>query len=200
MISYYAKPLAKLVSKLEAFPGVGAKSAQRMAFYILNLSKEDAKEICDAIISVKENIKECKICHNYSEEDVCEVCNATDRNKRSLCVVAEVKDIISMERTNEFHGVYHVLGGVIDPFNKIGPDQLNIRDLVSRVSDNTVDEIIIAVNPTVEGDTTAMYIAGLLKNFVKKITRIAYGMPVGGDMDYADQATMIKALEYRREM
>lgn len=200
MITYYAKPLAKLVSKLEAFPGVGAKSAQRMAFYILNLPKEEAQEICNAILDVKENIKECKVCHNFSEEDICEICSSPDRKTNLLCVVAEVKDIISMEKTNEYHGLYHVLGGVIDPFSKKGPEELNIKDLVERVAKGTIDEVIIAVNPTVEGDTTALYIAGLLRNFVKKITRIGYGLPVGADMDYTDQATMIKAFQARVEL
>lgn len=200
MISYFAKPLAKLVNKLEGFPGVGAKSAQRMAFYILNLPKEEANELCNAIMDVKENIKECKICHNFSTNDICEICSAPDRKKNLLCVVAEVKDIISIEKTNEFHGLYHVLGGVIDPFNKVGPEDLNIKDLVGRVANNSIDEVIIAVNPTVEGDTTALYLAGLLRNFVKKITRIGYGLPVGADMDYTDQATMTKAYESRVEL
>lgn len=200
MITYYAKPLAKLVNKLEAFPGVGAKSAQRMAFYILNLPENEAKELCNAILDVKENIKECSVCHNFSTDEVCEICSAPDRKKNQICVVAEVKDIISMEKTNEYHGLYHVLGGLIDPFSKKGPDELNIKDLVARVAKEEIEEIIIAVNPTVEGDTTALYIGGLLKNFVKKITRIGYGLPVGADMDYTDQATMIKAFQARTEI
>ena len=200
MITYYAKPLAKLVNKLEGFPGVGAKSAQRMAFYILNLPDEEAKSICEAIMDVKANIKECPVCHNYSTGEVCEICTAPDRNKNVLCVVSEVKDIISMEKTNEFHGLYHVLGGVIDPFNKKGPEDLNIKDLVERVSKGNFEELIIAVNPTVEGDTTALYLAGLLKNFVANITRIGSGLPVGADMDYIDQATMTRALLSRAKM
>ena len=200
MITYYAKPLAKLINKLSGFPGVGSKSAQRMAFYILNLSEEEAEELCQAIKEVKSNIKECPICHNLSSGDICEICSGQDREKNKLCIVAEVKDIISMEKTNEFHGLYHVLGGLIDPFNKKGPDNLNIKDLVQRVSKNSFEEVIIAVNPTVEGDTTALYLAGLLKNFVKSITRIGSGLPVGADMDYVDQATMTKALRGRREM
>ena len=200
MITYYAKPLAKLINKLEGFPGVGSKSAQRMAFYILNLPPEEATALCEAIIDVKRSIKECPICHNLSSDDICEICSAPDREKDKLCIVAEVKDIISMEKTNEFHGVYHVLGGVIDPFNKKGPDNLNIKDLVERVSKSTFEEVVIAVNPTVEGDTTALYLAGLLKNLVKKITRIGSGLPVGADMDYVDQATMTKALRARTEM
>ena len=197
---YFAKPLANLVNKLEGFPGVGSKSAQRMAFYILNLPKEEAQALCDAILDVKENIKECKICHNFSSEEICEICSATDRQRNVLCVVAEVKDIISMEKTNEFHGIYHVLGGLIDPFNKKGPDNLNIKDLVTRVANGGIEEVIIAVNPTVEGDTTALYLAGLLKNFVSKITRIGSGLPVGADMDYIDQATMTRALQSRKEL
>lgn len=200
MITYYAKPLAKLVNKLEGFPGVGTKSAQRMAFYILNLPENEAKDLCNAILDVKENIKECSLCHNFSTDEVCEICSAPDRKKNQICVVAEVKDIISMEKTNEYHGLYHVLGGLIDPFSKKGPDELNIKDLVARVAKEEIEEIIIAVNPTVEGDTTALYISGLLKNFVKKITRIGYGLPVGADMDYTDQATMIKAFQARTEI
>ena len=200
MITYYAKPLAKLINKLSGFPGVGSKSAQRMAFYIVNLPTEEAQARCEAIIDVKQNIKECPICHNFSSNEICEICSAANRERDELCIVAEVKDIISMEKTNEFHGVYHVLGGVIDPFNKKGPDNLNIKYLVERVSKTTFEEVIIAVNPTVEGDTTALYLSGLLKNFVKKITRIGSGLPVGADMDYVDQATMTKALRGRREM
>lgn len=200
MITYYAKPLAKLVNKLEGFPGVGTKSAQRMAFYILNLPENEAKDLCNAILDVKENIKECSLCHNFSTDEVCEICSAPDRKKNQICVVAEVKDIISMEKTNEYHGLYHVLGGLIDPFSKKGPDELNIKDLVARVAKEEIEEIIIAVNPTVEGDTTALYLGGLLKNFVKKVTRIGYGLPVGADMDYTDQATMIKAFQARTEI
>ena len=200
MITYYAKPLAKLVNKLEGFPGIGNKSAQRMAFYILNLPKEEANALCEAIMDVKDNIKECKICHNFSENEVCDICSDVVRDKSQLCVVAEVKDIISMEKTNEFKGFYHVLGGVIDPFNKKGPENLNIKDLIERVSKGGIEEVILAVNPTVEGDTTALYLAGLLRNFVKKITRIGSGLPVGADMDYIDQATMTRAFESRKEM
>ncbi|MBQ0105398.1 MAG: recombination protein RecR [Armatimonadetes bacterium] len=200
MITYYPKPLAKLVNRLSGFPGVGQKSAQRMAFYIMSLPMEEARDLCDSIMDVKQNIKECRICHNFSSEEVCEICSAHDRKQNQICVVAEVKDIISMEKTNEYHGLYHVLGGVIDPFNKKGPENLNIKDLVQRVAGGNIEEVIIAVNPTVEGDTTALYIAGLLKNFVQKITRIGYGLPVGADMDYTDQATMIKAFQARNEI
>ncbi len=200
MITYFAKPLAKLINKLEGFPGVGSKSAQRMAFYILSLSQEEAQDLCDAITDLKNSIKECPICHNLSANEICEICSSNDREKKRLCVVSEVKDIISMEKTGEFHGVYHVLGGLIDPYNKKGPDNLNIKDLVERVSKGQFEEIIIAVNPTVEGDTTALYLNGLLKSFVGRITRIGSGLPVGADMDYVDQATMTKALRSRTLM
>jgi len=200
MITYYAKPLAKLVNKLESFPGIGAKSAQRIAFYILSLSEAEAQSLAESIISVKEKIKECSVCFNFSEDDICEVCASPGRDNEILCVVSDAKDLITMEKTHEYNGFYHVLGGVISPLDNVGPDDIKIRELVSRVVNGTFKEIIVALNPTVEGDTTAMYISKLVKNFDVKVTRIGYGMPVGGEIDYADQATMIKALEWRREI
>lgn len=199
MMIYYAKPLARLISKLESFPGIGTKSAQRIAFYILGLSDSDVSDLADAITSVKE-IKECKVCFNFCENEVCEICSSSQRRSDLLCVVSDSKDLITMERTHEYNGVYHVLGGVINPLDNICPDDLKIRELVARVAGGNFKEIIIALNPTIEGDTTALYISRLVKTFGVKVTRIGYGMPVGGDIDYADQATMIKALEWRREI
>lgn len=199
MMIYYAKPLARLISKLESFPGIGTKSAQRIAFYILGLSDNDVSDLADAITSVKE-IKECKVCFNFCENEVCEICSSSQRRSDLLCVVSDSKDLITMERTHEYNGVYHVLGGVINPLDNICPDDLKIRELVARVAGGNFKEIIIALNPTIEGDTTALYISRLVKTFGVKVTRIGYGMPVGGDIDYADQATMIKALEWRREI
>lgn len=197
---HYAKPLAKLVGELEKLPGIGPKSAQRLAFHILRAPEEEARLLVDAIMDVKEHIILCSVCYNFTDQPICDVCRDTKRDRSKICVVAEPRDLVAMEKTNEYHGLYHVLGGVISPMDGIGPDMLKIRELQARISQDGVKEVILATNPTIEGDTTAMYIAGLLKPFGIKVTRIAHGMPVGGDLDYADQATLIQALEWRREM
>lgn len=197
---HYAKPLAKLVGELEKLPGVGPKSAQRLAFHLLRVPEEEARLLADAIMEVKEHISFCSVCFNFTDQKICDVCRDTKRDRSLICVVADPRDLVAMEKTNEFRGLYHVLGGVISPMDGIGPDMLKIRELMARVSSDGVKEVILATNPTIEGDTTAMYIAGLLKPFGVKVTRIAHGMPVGGDLDYADQATLIQALEWRREM
>ena len=197
---HYAKPLAKLVAEFEKLPGIGPKSAQRLAFHVLRISEDDARALADAVISVKEQIKLCPVCFNFTDQDRCEVCSDAKRDRSQLCVVAEPRDVVAMEKTNEFRGLYHVLGGVISPMDGVGPDTLKIRELVHRIGEGEIKEVILATNPTIEGDTTAMYIAGLLKPLGVKATRIAHGMPVGGDMDYADQATLIQALQWRREM
>jgi recombination protein RecR len=202
MAVYYPKPLARLVSEFEKLPGIGPKSAQRLAFHVMRLPEEETRALADALTTIQASIKFCRICHNYSEGDVCDICADTHRDHARLCVVAEPRDLIAMEKTGEFKGVYHVLQGVISPLDGIGPDKLRVRDLQQRVAEGnpTVEEVILATNPTVEGDTTSMYVAGLLKPLGVKVTRIAHGMPVGGDLDYADQATLIQALEYRREL
>ena len=202
MAVYYPKPLARLVSEFEKLPGIGPKSAQRLAFHVMRLPEEETRALADALTTIKASIKFCRICHNYSEGDVCDICADTRRDHARLCVVAEPRDLIAMEKTGEFKGVYHVLQGVISPLDGIGPDKLRVRDLQQRVAEGNppVEEVILATNPTVEGDTTSMYVAGLLKPLGVKVTRIAHGMPVGGDLDYADQATLIQALEYRREL
>ncbi len=203
MSLHYAKPLARLVSEFEKLPGVGPKSAQRLAFYVMRVSADEAQALADAIVDVRANIKFCSICANYTDQDICSICADTRRDQASMCVIAEPRDLIAMEKTNEFRGLYHVLQGVISPMEGIGPDKLRIRELQDRLAGGTVREVILATNPTVEGDTTAMYLA---RNVIKpldptiKITRIAHGMPIGGDLDYADQATLISALEWRREM
>jgi len=197
---HYAKPLAKLVSEFEKLPGIGPKSAQRLAFHVLRASEEEAQALAEAVINVKRLIKLCPVCFNFTDQERCEICTDARRDRSIICVVAEPRDVVAMEKTNEFRGVYHVLGGVISPMDGIGPEMLRIRELLSRVSDGEVVEVILATNPTIEGDTTAMYIAGLLKPLGVKTTRIAHGMPVGGDMDYADQATLIQALQWRREI
>lgn len=197
---YYAKPLAKLVGELEKLPGIGPKSAQRLAFHILRSPEEEVKRLSEALTDVKSQIKLCSVCFNFTDKDVCDICRDPKRDPSLLCVVAEPRDLVAMEKTNEFKGLYHVLGGVISPMDGIGPEMLKIRELTSRLGKDEIKEIILATNPTIEGDTTAMYLAGLIKPFGIRVTRIAHGMPVGGDLDYADQATLIQALEWRREM
>ncbi len=199
MISY-ARPLARLVGEFEKLPGIGPKSAQRLAFYVMRLSKEEARSLSDAITEVKEKISYCKSCFNFADQDLCEICRDLRRSDTTLCVVADARDLIAMDRTGEFKGRYHVLGGVLAPMEGIGPDQLRIRELLARLADVEVGEIILAMNPSVEGDATAIYLSRLLKPLVTRVTRIAHGVPVGGDLDYADQATLIQALEGRREL
>jgi recombination protein RecR len=196
----YARPLARLVGEFEKLPGIGPKSAQRLAFYVMRLSKEEARALSDAITEVKEKISYCKSCFNFADQDLCEICRDVRRSDTTLCVVADARDLIAMDKTGEFKGRYHVLGGVLAPMEGIGPDQLRIRELLARLADVEVTEIILAMNPTVEGDATAIYLSRLLKPLVTRVTRIAHGVPVGGDLDYADQATLIQALEGRREL
>ena len=197
---HYAKPLARLVGELEKLPGIGPKSAQRMAFYLLRVPKEEAQRLADAILEVKDKISFCKECYNFTDQELCEVCRSPKRDPSVLCVVAEPRDLIAMEKTNEYRGIYHVLQGVISPQEGIMPDMLRIKELLPRLSRNECTEIIIATNPTVEGEATAFYLARLLKPLGLKVTRIAHGLPAGGDLDYADQATLISALTWRREM
>lgn len=197
---HYAKPLAKLVGELEKLPGVGPKSAQRIAFHILRASEEDNHALAEAISEIKRNIVECKVCFNFADKEICDICNSDKRDRSVICVVAEPRDVIAMEKTHEFNGLYHVLQGMIAPMDGVGPEMLRIRELIQRIADGTVNEVVLAINPTVEGDTTAMYLAKLIKPLGVKVTRIANGMPVGGDIDYADQATLIRALQWRREI
>lgn len=196
----YAKPLAKLVGEFEKLPGIGPKSAQRLAFHVLRMSDDNAQAFAAAVLDVKQQIRPCPVCYNYTDQDRCAICSDAKRDQSLLCVVAEPRDVVAMEKTNEFRGLYHVLGGVISPMDGIGPEMLKIRELVNRVAQDGIKEVVLATNPTIEGDTTSMYVAGLLKPLGVRVTRIAHGMPVGGDMDYADQATLIQALQWRREM
>ena len=200
MFSDFANPLARLISRLEAFPGVGAKSAQRIAFFILNMPDAEAEELADAILSAKREIRKCSVCFNYTQDDICSVCSDSKRNRELLCVVEDPRDIITLERTHEYNGLYHVLGGLINPTANVRPDDLNIKPLLSRVEQGSFSEVIMALNSNIEGDTTALFLARRLKELGVKVTRIGSGMPVGGEIDYADQATMIKAIEWRREM
>lgn len=198
----YAKPLARLVGEFEKLPGIGPKSAQRLAFHVLRMSEDNAQALAAAVLEVKHSIKLCPVCYNYTDQERCGICCEVKRDRSLLCVVAEPRDVVAMEKTNEFRGTYHVLGGVISPMDGVGPEMLKIRELLSRLDEGEIKEIILATNPTIEGDTTAMYIARTIRDrdLAVKVTRIAHGMPVGGDMDYADQATLIQALQWRREI
>jgi recombination protein RecR len=196
---YYAKPLAQLIGELEKLPGVGTKTAQRLAFHLLR-HPNDARLLSQAILDVGERIAACSVCFNFTDQEVCEICRGDRRDRALLCVVAEPSALIAIEKTNEYRGLYHVLGGVISPQEGIGPDMLRIRELAERVSQGEVKELILALNPTVEGDTTAFFIRRQLQAFGVEISKIAFGLPVGGDLDYADQATLIQALEGRRKL
>lgn len=196
----YSRPLAKLISQLERLPGIGPKSAQRLAFHILRQPNEAVQILADSLLEAKDRIRLCSICYGFTEHETCELCSDPRRSEDVICVVAEPRDIASIERLNEFHGRYHVLHGLLSPMDGIGPEQLHIRELIGRIEAGHITEIIVATNPTIEGDTTALYLAQSFKPLGIKVTRLAHGMPVGGDLDYADQATLLSAFEYRREL
>ena len=196
----YPESLTRLMEEFAKIPGVGRKSAGRMAFYVMSMSIEEATTLSNAILAAKNKIGLCKKCQNFAENALCTVCADTKRDKSVICVVESPKDIVAMEKTREFNGVYHVLHGCISPVDGIGPDNIKIRELLSRLSDSDVAEVIMATNPSVEGEATAMYIAKLLRPFNIKITRIAHGIPVGGELEYADEITLARALEGRREI
>ena len=193
--------MEKLTEQFKRLPGIGAKSAQRLAFYVLSLPREQAGEFAQAILDAKDKVKTCPVCQNLTEgEGPCALCESFKRDKGTICVVAEPKDVIAMERGGEYGGLYHVLHGVISPMNHVGPDELKIRELLDRVAQGGVSEVIMATNPDTEGEATAMYLSRLLKPFNVKITRLAYGIPVGSHLEYADNATLMRALEGRQEM
>jgi recombination protein RecR len=196
-----ALPLVRLIEQFERLPGVGKKSAQRLAFYVLDMPDDKAKAFADAIVEAKAKIRKCKICQNLTEEEICPICQATGRDKSIVCVVENPQDILAFERTKEYNGLYHVLHGLISPMDGIGPDQLHIKELIARVgTDSGVAEVVMATNPTVEGEATATYLARLLKPMGLKTTRLAYGIPVGGNLEYADEVTLYRALEGRSEI
>lgn len=197
-MKHYAPPLEKLIEQFEKLPGVGHKSAQRLAFYVLSMNKEEAEGFAQAILDAKQTIKTCSICQNLTEGDKCPICSDPTRDRSTICVVTDPKDLIAIERTREYNGLYHVLHGVISPLSGIGPEDIKIRELLERAAGEEVKEIILATNPDTEGETTAMYIARLLRPFGLKITRLAYGMPVGGHLEFSDQKTLSMALEGRR--
>ena len=200
-MSYYAPSIEKLIESFEKLLSIGNKTAVRLAFYILNADKEDINEFINSIINAKKNLKYCSKCFNISDTDPCPICSNPKRNQNLICVVEDVKDVIAMEKTHEFKGVYHVLHGSISPMNGIGPDDIKIKELLNRLNSNPdISEIILATNPRVEGEATAMYISRLVKPLGIKVTRIAQGMPVGGDLEYIDEITLSKALEGRVEL
>jgi recombination protein RecR len=193
-------PLARLVEQLQKLPGIGAKGAQRLAFHILKNPRDEAERLCDAIRDVKERVTYCSTCNNITEADPCPFCTSSSRDQRLICVVEEPQNVSVIEKTREFRGVYHVLMGALSPLHGVGPDDLKIKSLLARVANGGVDEIILATNPTVEGESTALYLARLLKPFGVRVTRIAMGIPVGSDLEYADEVTMTRAMEGRREV
>ncbi len=196
----YPRPLARLIEELEKLPGVGPKSAQRLAMHLLQVSREDAAALAETILQVKDTIRTCSVCFNYTDADICSICSEVQRDAHLLCVVADVRELLAMERAGGYHGRYHVLGGLLSPMDGIGPESLHIEELLGRFKDGSFSEVILATNPTVEGDATATYIAGLLKPLGVTVSRIALGLPVGGDLDYADDVTIVRAVEGRREM
>ena len=199
-MNYFVAPLAKLIDEFNKLPGVGKKSAQRLAFYILSKDYSYVKNFSDALLCVKEKVNFCEKCFNVTDKTICDICHDPKRNQNIICVVENPKDVIAMENLNEFKGVYHVLHGVISPLNEIGPDDLKIKELVDRVAKGDVEEIILATNLNVEGETTAMYISRIVKPLGIKVTRLAYGLPVGASLEYADEVTLYRALEGRREI
>lgn len=196
----YPKPLAKLINELSKLPGIGSKSAQRLAFHILALEDREAEQLAEAITTAKREMKYCSVCGNLTDEDPCAICSDSSRRKDIICVVESPRDVMAMERIKEYNGLYHVLHGVISPMEGIGPEDINLKSLIQRLQANDVKELIIATNPNIEGEATAMYIARLIKPAGIKVTRIAHGIPVGGDLEYADEVTLLKSLEGRREL
>jgi recombination protein RecR len=199
-MSKFAEPMVRLIDSLKKLPGIGSKSAQRLAFHILRSSDEDAEELAVAVRDVKASLRLCSSCNNITDVDPCVYCSSATRNQRMVCVVEEPTNIASIEKTKHFNGVYHVLHGSISPLHGVGPDQLRISNLMQRVDDGQVDEVILATNPTIEGEATATYLSGQLRRAGLKVTRIAMGIPVGSDIEYADEITMLKAMEGRREL
>lgn len=196
----YAPPIARLLEELERLPGVGPKSAQRIAYWLLTAESADAERLADAIVEVKRTIHFCPVCFNFAEGELCEVCADPQRDPAIVCVVEEPRDLVAVDRTGEFRGRYHVLQGAISPIDGIGPERLRVRELIDRLGKDEIAEVVIATNPNVEGETTALYLARLIKPLGIKVTRIASGLPVGGDLEYADEVTLGRALEARREM
>ncbi len=200
MADHSALPLVVLAERFASLPGIGMKSAQRLAYYVMSMDEESVEDFAQALIDAKKNVHSCKCCQNLTERELCPICSDDERDKSIICVVESPKDVTAFERTREYGGVYHVLHGLLSPMDGITPDRLRIRELLGRISAGGVEEVIMATNPTVEGDATAMYIAGLLKPMGITVTRLAFGLPVGGILEYADEITLFKALENRNTM
>ncbi|MFE4108124.1 recombination mediator RecR [Almyronema epifaneia] len=195
----YTRPLARLIEEFQRLPGVGPKTAQRLALHVLKRPESEVKALAQALMEAKLQVGYCSICFHLSAEPICEICRAVNRDKLTLCAVADSRDVIAIEKTREYRGKYHVLGGLISPMDGIGPEQLNIAPLIHRVNKEEIKEVILAISPSIEGDTTTLYVGQLLKPFTK-VTRIAFGLPMGGDLEYADEITLARALEGRREL
>lgn len=196
----YPKPMGKLIGELSKLPGIGPKTARRLSFYILGQPKNDVQKLAEALIEAREKTNYCSNCNHLTEGDTCSFCKSAERDRSSICVVESPRDVVAMEKTGEYNGLYHVLHGAISPMDGIGPDEIKIRSLIPRLEKDKVQEIIVATDPNAEGDATAMYLAKLIKPLGVKVTRIAHGIPVGGDLEYADEVTLSKALEGRREL
>lgn len=196
----YPGPISRLIEAFQKLPGVGPKTAQRLAFFVLSLPRDEVVGMARAMVDARDKTRYCNICGNYSDADLCLVCRDTRRDKSYICVVQDARDVLAMERMREFKGYYHVLGGAISPMDGIGPDQLRVRELLNRLKDGRTKEVILATNPNVEGEATALYVARILKPLGLRVTRIAHGLPVGGDLEYADEVTLSRALEGRREL
>ena len=194
----YIEPIGRLINEFSKLPGVGTKTAQRFAYKIVNMTNEQAKEFADAIMNVKQNVRYCTICGNFSEGEICDICK--NRSDKTICVVKDPKDVIAIEKLNEFNGVYHVLHGTISPIDGIGPNDINIKGLLSRISNGNVEEVIMATNPDVEGEATAMYISSLLKPLGIKVSRLAHGIPIGTDLEYADEVSLARAFVDRKTL
>ncbi|MEB3221489.1 MAG: recombination mediator RecR [Candidatus Sericytochromatia bacterium] len=201
----YTRPLARLIEELERLPGIGPKSSQRLAFWLIKQPVSTVEGLANALVEARRQVRFCSTCQNLSAEDPCEMCRHPGRDRRAICVVAEPRDLVAIERTKEFKGLYHVLGGLISPLDGIGPEQLKIRELLARLQaidggGTGVEEVILAINPSIEGEATSLYLGRLLKPSGLRVTRIAFGLPMGGDLEYADEMTLVKALEGRREV
>jgi recombination protein RecR len=197
---YYPEPIAKLIDAFTHLPGIGSRTAGRLAFHVLRMDEDDVVNFAKALVNVKRNLHYCSICCNITDVDPCRICQDKSRDHSQICVVQEPRDLMAMERTKEFQGYYHVLHGAISPMEGIGPDDIHVAELLKRLSNETVEELILATNPNIEGEATAMYLSRLIKPFGLKITRIAHGLPVGGDLEYADEVTLSKSLAGRREV
>ena len=199
-MSFFPASLENLVDKFASLPGIGRKSAQRLAFHVLSLPDDEAQSFADAIISAKKSVHCCKVCQNLTEGEICQICASDTRDKSTVCVVSEPRDVLSIERGREYNGTYHVLHGVLSPMSHVGPDDIRIKELLVRVAENDIQEVIMATNPDTEGEATAMYLSRLLKPFNVKVTRLAYGIPVGSNLEFADDATLNRAIEGRTEV